>query len=200
MSGADEICKRPDLTRKIDAEIFLEYYYLKDKLVKFCRENDLPAGGSKAELTDRIAHFLKTGENLRPSAKGRKAAEIDTITEDSLIEPNIVCSQKHRAFFKEKIGRSFSFNVEFQKWLKTNAGKTYADAIQAYHDIVQRRKKGKSPIDRQFEYNTYIRDFFADNCEKSLNGAITCWNYKKSKPVHNRYERKDIEVLGGIDG
>ncbi|WP_420329330.1 DUF6434 domain-containing protein [Pseudobutyrivibrio ruminis] len=37
---------------------------------------------------------------------------------------NIVCSEKHRAFFKEKIGKTFSFNVQFQKWLKANVGNT----------------------------------------------------------------------------
>ena len=35
-------------------------------------------------------------------------------------------------------------------------------------------------IDRQFEYNTYIRDFFEDNKGMSLDQAITCWKFKKS--------------------
>ncbi|WP_330370015.1 DUF6434 domain-containing protein [Butyrivibrio sp. NC2002] len=39
------------------------------------------------------------------------------------IEENIICSEVHRAFFKSKIGESFSFNVTFQKWLKANSGK-----------------------------------------------------------------------------
>ena len=85
------------------------------------------------------------------------------ITEDTIIEPNIVCSEKHRAFFRERIGKSFSFNVQFQKWLKANPGKTYGDAIEAYHLILEEKKKGKTTIDKQFEYNTYIRDFFEDN-------------------------------------
>lgn len=55
------------------------------------------------------------------------------INEDSKIEENIVCSEVHRAFFKEHIGKSFSFNVAFQKWLKANAGKTYKDAIVCWN-------------------------------------------------------------------
>nr|WP_330365406.1 DUF6434 domain-containing protein [Pseudobutyrivibrio ruminis] len=43
--------------------------------------------------------------------------EVGTLSEDTIIENNIVCSEKHRAFFKEKTGKSFSFNVQFQKWL-----------------------------------------------------------------------------------
>ena len=76
---------RPELSIKLKSNEFLEYYYLKEELVSFCRENRLPASGGKAEL--------------------------------------------HRAFFKREIGDSFSFNVAFQKWLKSNSGKTYADAI-----------------------------------------------------------------------
>ena len=43
----------------------------------------------------------------------------------------------------------------------------------------EEKKKGKTAIDRQFEYNTYIRDFFADNEGRSLEEAIRCWKYKK---------------------
>ena len=46
------------------------------------------------------------------------------------------------------------------------------EAITAYYQILKEKKKGKTTIDRQFEYNTYIRDFFADNKGKSLEDAI----------------------------
>ncbi|MDD7668276.1 MAG: DUF6434 domain-containing protein, partial [Agathobacter sp.] len=46
----------------------------------------------------------------------------------------------------EKIGKSFSFNVLFQKWLKGNAGKTYGDAINAYYQILEEKKKGISCV------------------------------------------------------
>ena len=87
--------------------------------------------------------------------------------------------------------------MPFQKWLKTNEGKTYGEAVQAYHKIIEEKKRNKTEIGRQFEYNTYIRDFFADNCEKSLNEAIICWKYKKSLPGHHKYERSDLVALSG---
>lgn len=55
----------------------------------------------------------------------------------------------------------------FQKWLKNNAGQTYGDAIEAYYQILEEKKKGKTVIDKQFEYNTYIREFFAANQGRS---------------------------------
>lgn len=108
-----------------------------------------------------------------------KKSDIINITRETLIEEDFVCSQKHRVFFKKEIGNGFSFKVDFQKWLKNNAGKTYEDAINAYYQIIENKKKSTTKIDKQFEYNTYIRDFFADNKGKTLAEAIKCWKYKK---------------------
>ena len=187
--------ERPELSLNISVDTFKNYYYLKEELVDFCRQNGLQTSGSKQELTERIACFLETGKKTKTNPKPKSTVNIGDITEDTLIEPNIVCSEKHRAFFKEKIGKTFSFNVAFQKWLKSNAGKTYAEAITAYHIILEEKKKGKTVIDKQFEYNTYIRDFFADNQGISLDEAIICWKYKKSLEGHNRYEKSDLIAL-----
>lgn len=186
---------RPNLSRQLDVQRFRSYYYLKEELVEFCKNNNLPVSGGKEELTERIARFLDTGEVLKASTKKRSAVKVSLITESTIIEPDIVCSEKHRAFFKQRIGKSFSFNVLFQKWLKENAGKTYSDAIDAYYRILEEKKKGKTNIDKQFEYNTYIRDFFADNKDRSLEEAIKCWKYKKGLQGHNRYESSDLVAL-----
>lgn len=142
-----------------------------------------------------VAYFLDTGRILSAEAGKKKVTIISSITEDAEIEVDFVCSERHRAFFKEHIGNSFSFNVGFQKWLKGNSGKTYKEAISAYYQIVEDKKKGKSQIDKQFEYNTYIRDFYADNQGKSLEEAIKCWKYKKRLPGHNCYEQLDLVAL-----
>lgn len=187
---------RPNLSEKMDGEIFLQYYYLKKELIDFCRRKGLPTKGSKSELTVRISHYLNTKEKksgirvITEKTKKRK-----NITKEDLIERGVVCSELHRAFFKNIIGNSFTFNVPFQKWLKSNEGKTYSDAIEAYYKIKEEIKNGKSVIDRQFEYNKYIRDFFSNNKGKRLSDAIKCWNYKKLLPGHNGYEDSDLDVL-----
>lgn len=187
--------ERPVLDKSLDSKTFRNFYYLKEELVDFCRKNGLPASGGKIEITDRIAHFLDTGQIRAASRVKRKIIAVSDITEETIIEVNFVCSEKHRVFFKEHIGNSFSFNVAFQKWLKSNAGKTYKEAIAAYHQILEEKKKGKTEIDKQFEYNTYIRDFFADNRGKTLEEAIKCWKYKKQLQGHNRYEQSDLVAL-----
>lgn len=194
----NHMTKRPVLESGLDSETFRDFYYLKEELVDFCRRNGLPASGGKIELTDRIAYFLDTGEAPPSSTAKKKAAVIHDIHIDTKIESDFVCSEKHRAFFKEQIGSSFSFHVAFQKWLKGNAGKTYQEAITAYDQILADQKKGRTKIEKQFEYNTYIRDFFADNPGKSLKEAIMCWKYKKQSQGHNRYEPSDLVALNRI--
>ena len=188
--------ERPSLTTELNAQTFRQYYYLKEELVEFCRKNDLQATGSKSELSERIAIFLESGKRTRADRKARKSQSAGEIKPNNIIEENFVCSEKHRAFFKEQIGKSFSFNVAFQKWLKSNAGKTYADAIATYHQILKEKKtSGKGEIEKQFEYNTYIRDFFAANKNKTLSQAIKCWKFKKSQKGHNKYEDSDLAAL-----
>lgn len=187
--------ERPELNKDLDSKTFRDFYYLKEELVDFCRKCGLPTSGGKIEITDRVAYFLDTGKVLNNSAEKRSRTAIINIDENTKIESDFVCSETHRAFFKKHIGNSFSFNVAFQKWLKTNAGKTYREAIEAYYQILKDKKKGKTKIDRQFEYNTYIRDFFEDNKGKSLDDAIKCWKYKKQMKGHNRYERSDLAAI-----
>ena len=153
--------ERPALDKHLDSKTFRDFYYLKEELIDFCRKNGLPVAGGKLEIADRIAYFLDTGKVLSAGAGKKKAAIIFTITEDTEIEVDFACSERHRA----------------------------------YYQILEDKKKGKSKIDRQFEYNTYIRDFFADNQGKSLEEAIKCWKCKKQLPGHNRYERSDLAAL-----
>lgn len=73
-------------------------------------------------MNARIAVFLKSGKRTRAEHKIRKTHSAGEIKPNNIIEEKFVCSEKHRAFFKEQVGKSFSFNVAFQKWLKSNVG------------------------------------------------------------------------------
>lgn len=180
------------LNNGINPEIFRQYYYLKEELVEFCRKMGLPVSGSKQELTERIVVFLTTGEKKEPVRKRKvNRNTCDCLTPDSLIETDFVCSEKHRAFFRQMIGPAFTFKVPFQKWLKEHAGSTYAEAVEMWFRLQHHREK----IGSQFEYNTYVRDFFRDNPGRTLKEAICCWKYKKGLPGSHVYECGDLQVL-----
>lgn len=52
---------RPELNLNLKAQQFLDYYWLKEELISFCKENSISAIGSKSELTQRIKVYLETG-------------------------------------------------------------------------------------------------------------------------------------------
>lgn len=181
-----------------DSETFWKHYFLKEELTEFLRNRGLSASVSKAELSERIARFLDTGKVDQPTLKSVRKPKnplTEVISDYAVIPTGFVCSEASRAYFKEKIGKSFTFNVAFQNWLKQNAGKTYLDAVGAYRMILKEKKTCKSVIGAQFEYNTYVRDFFSDNENRTLREAIACWNFKKSQEGSHRYEPSDLKVL-----
>ncbi|MCI5738009.1 DUF6434 domain-containing protein [Methanobrevibacter ruminantium] len=195
---------RPQLTKDLKSEDFKEYYFLKKELKDFCKKEGLKVSGSKNQLEERIIYYLDTGKSLDNSrsiknknnyskSNSNKATTSEEITLDSILGENFKCSEDKREFFEKEIGERFKFKVKFQKWLKTNPDNTYQDAINAYHELQNSNEKTK--IDKQFQYNQYIRDFFDDNDDKTLNDAIKCWKYKKSIKGHNKYEKSDLDIL-----
>lgn len=184
----------PELTRDLKADEFKEYYFLKEELKDFCRSEGLRVSGSKQDLEKRIIHYLSTGEELKETAVKQNSTEtLKEINLESKLGENFKCSEDKRLFFEKHIGKGFKFKVKFQKWLKANPDKTYGDAIDAYHEIQSSTQK--TEIGSQFQYNQYIRDFFENNENKSLDDAIKCWKYKKGLKGHNRYEDTDLNAL-----
>lgn len=183
---------RPELRKDLDVQDFLSYYWLKEELQVFCRENGMSAAGSKMEITDRIAAFLQTGEINKP-AKKKKSPSKDVLSElnlDTVITENHRCSQTVRAFFKSVIPK-FHFSTYIQHYFKENAGKTYRDVVHAWYEEEERKKNPpyKKQIGSQFEYNQFTRDYFADPKNKGSNReeAIKAWNVLKKLPGSNKY-------------
>jgi len=99
---------RPNIDNKINGDTFRSFYYLKEELVDFCRSNGIPTSGGKIELTDRIAYYLDTGKILPTNIVKRvKSITTEIINEESEIEANFVCSEKHRAFLRTKLANLF---------------------------------------------------------------------------------------------
>ena len=201
------------LNKDLSSAEFKEYYFLKEELKEFCRNEGLKISGSKNQLEERIIYYLDTGKSLddsnsikkddkpiRPNfqkSDKTKATISKEIRLDSILGENFKCSEDKREFFEKEIGKGFKFKVKFQKWLKANPDKTYQDAIHAYHEL--QNSNEKTEIDKQFQYNQYIRDFFKDNADKTLTDAIKCWNYKKSIKGHNKYEKSDLCILTDME-
>ncbi|MFB4471718.1 DUF6434 domain-containing protein [Oceanobacillus caeni] len=184
---------RPNLTKKISIKEFKDYYWLKEELQTFCRVNRISPSGSKIEIANRIETFLRTGEIKKPIRTSRINKKMEPKSElslDTVITESHRCSQDVRAFFKTVIPK-FHFSTYIQNYFKNNVGKTYRDAVNAWYEEEKRKKDPsyKKSIAPQFEYNQFIRDFFADpkNQGKSQNEAIKAWNNIKKLPGSNKY-------------
>ncbi len=185
---------RPNLTKDINVESFKNFYWLKEELQSFCRENGLSATGSKIEISDRIETFIQTGEIKKPIRKVKVNKKLEPqvdLTLDTVITEDHRCSQHVRAFFKTVISK-FHFSTYIQEYFKNNVGKTYRDVVNAWYAEEERKKDPsyEKKIGPQFEYNQFIRDFFADpkNQGKSREEAIKAWNEIKKLSGSNKYE------------
>ncbi|MBO7443348.1 MAG: SAP domain-containing protein, partial [Methanobrevibacter sp.] len=137
---------RCKLNKDLNSAEFKEYYFLKEELKEFCRNEGLKISGSKNQLEERIIYYLDTGKSLddeKPiqnksnfqKSNPNKTTDFEEIRLDSLLGENFKCSEDKREFFEREIGKGFKFNVKFQKWLKENPDKTYQEAINAYHEL-----------------------------------------------------------------
>ena len=95
---------RPDLNDQLSSDTFRQYYYLKAELTAFCREQGLPTSGGKLELTERVAHYLATGQTLKASPRKASEKAAAPLSENTKIEPNFRCTERHRQFFTTQIG------------------------------------------------------------------------------------------------
>lgn len=184
---------RPELTKDITIQEFRDYYWLKEELQHFCREHAISASGSKMEIADRIEVFLITGEIKKPirkTTKVKQQAPQAALSLETIIMDNHRCSQEVRAFFKSVIPK-FHFSTYIQDYLKNNIGKTYQDVVDAWYEEEVRKKSPsyQKNVAPQFEYNRFIRDFFADpkNCKKSRQDATKAWHDIKKLPGSNAY-------------
>lgn len=136
---------RPDLSVKLSAEVFKDYYWLKQELIDFSREHRLPTGGSKRELTQRIIHFLNGGsiDTKTRIVKSQRTLNVP-LRLSAIIPQDYKNDERHRTFFKAQIGDHFKFTVPFMQWMKSNSGKTYREAIENCMILTDKSNRGRN--------------------------------------------------------
>lgn len=112
-------------------------------------------------------------------------------TDETLLGTNFICSQTARQYFHNRLGKGFRFKASFQQWLRSHPDASYAQACEAYKAIMADGRGARKQIAPQFEYNAYIRDFFADNPGRVLSDAIKGWKKRKEHPGPWKYSPQD---------
>jgi len=192
---------RPLIVDISDPADFRDWYWLKAEMVRFARLHNLPIAGNKADLRERILHYLENGTIARSPKPARainsahwSKAELfpqTVITEDISFGPNV------RGFFKAKIGKTFSCTSEFMDWVKQNPGQTLADAVNYWRYLEARKKDPgfKREIAPENQYNRYVRAFFLDNPDATMKAARACWLAKSRRPGKPVYEPSDLSLI-----
>lgn len=195
--------QRPPIKTIKTGDEFKRWYWLKSELVAYCREHSIPYSAGKFELIDRITHYLDTG-NIPKTKRKTATSDFDwaneTLTLKTVITDSYKNNQNMRAFMQEHVGEGFSFKTPFMKWMKTNTGKTLADAIAFWQQLQTQENADdfESTIADHNQFNQYYRDFFKDNPDLTTRDARRCWDYKRSLPSddgRHRYEASDLVAL-----
>lgn len=188
-----DVDQRPPLTPDLAPDVFLEFYWWKDELTRFCVEHGIPAGGRKLEIRDRVEFLLRTGRIEAPAPKRTSRAGRDSDGELTLDTPvvNFKSDQKTREFFKSVIGPHFHFTAHLNQFRAGRADLTYGDLVREWEADRERRKRKDfaPPIMNSCEYNQYIRDFFADprNKGRPFTEAVASWNEVKTRKGDRKY-------------
>lgn len=177
------------------------WYWLKAELLGYAKSAGLKTNGSKFELLERIARMLdklpvEHLKSVKPSSDFDWTKEI--LSPETIITDNYTNGSNSRRFFEEYCGRKFNFSISLMDWMKQNVGKNLADAVTEWKRLEQLKKDGEyiSAIPAGNQYNQYIRDFFVNNPDKTMDEARQCWQYKRALPLtKHRYEPADLGIL-----
>lgn len=178
----------------IDRATLKKHYWLKKELIVYCKKHDLSTSGSKNDLIQRIETYLVSGDKMKPPSS-KPAGQRDS--HQPLTLETLVLNYKNdaatRVFFEKHIGKHFRFDAYLRQFThQENIPKnlTYGDLIQGWLAAEARRNQPghQSHIDSQFEYNRFIRDFFAAEKNKSLSSAIKAWKKTKTLSGQRTYQ------------
>ncbi|SIT80873.1 hypothetical protein SAMN05421665_1177 [Yoonia rosea] len=191
---------RPDIAQCADAATFRQWYYLKSELVDFARANGLKTTGGKFDIADRIAYFLDHGVPPTEVKKARKVtSKFDwhsaPLTRETVITDSYKNTQNMRRFMQAEIP-GYKFSLPFMDWMKTNVGRTLADAVDVAKQIEAEKKAGKKQPDQPHnQYNAYTRAYFAhvpDGTQKELRRL---WALRRTKPGPYVFSPDDLKLL-----
>lgn len=170
---------RPPLHAGIDPDVFDAHYWYRAELLDLARALKVSPGGGKFEVHDRISHFLRTGERLRPAAAASGSSfdwQADPLSLDTVITDSYRNTQHVRAFFVEHLGPDFSFTIALMQWCREHAGATLADALDAERDRRAQVAAGQRPvIEPHNQYNRFMRDYRHHNPDSDRGEVDAAW-------------------------
>lgn len=192
------VAGKPKLDRNISLDDYLNYYWLKKDLVKFCKDIGINSDGWKLEIHERIVEYLTNHVILKKeeTKTRQKSTEIQELKLDMKVTKSFKRNPQTTAFFKS-IDSRFRYSVRLNQYIRNNIGKiTYQDIMDQWYEEYELKKKGikTTPALPQCEYNQFVKDYMEDNKNRNFKDAVAAWNFKKSMRGDNIYHREELPL------
>lgn len=176
---------RPNFTKNMSKEEFMQHYWYKTELQAICAKFDLPTVGTKAELQVFLLDFLDGKEPINSRKhinRLRLNKSLNEISLDTkLIEDGFKFDNNARQFFADffKV-KKFSFTKDMAAALRKaekENDKTMCvkDLIEIYIDSKYNKKSSKSITtqeDLTYQWNNFLKDFHADPATKDFRNKL----------------------------
>lgn len=179
-------------TNRITLTSLKNEYWLKADLVKFCSAHGLATAGSKQDIITRIEAYLETGSVIRPKIKKSSIRDSDeTIKIDTLVQ-NYRNDAETRKFFVSQVGEHFHFDAYLRQFTNKDnitPGLTYGDLVSGWlaENLKRKDPQFKTNIDKQFEYNRFVRDFYISEKGKTHADMVKAWKAIKQLAGEKTY-------------
>lgn len=183
---SDARVQRPDLAPTLTGAELMRWYWLKSELISLAHLLDVATGGSKEELTTRLAAVLD-GHVPPRSSRAAAASGIQLagdLSASTVIPPGQRSSQELRGWFRAHVGPSFRFDRHMREFIRFADGTTtLGDAVKHWEAT---RNESVSVIDRQFEFNRFTRAWYETNPSGTRAQLSAEWKHYRSLPLDAR--------------
>ncbi len=174
---------RPPLTPALSGDELARWYWTLAELTGLARQLDVPRGGGKAVLTERLRAALDerplpTAASRRRPAARQLSAPVDGTT---VIPEGQRCSQVLREFFHQAIGPGFHFDAHMRSYIAENPGRTLDEAVAHWH-VTRAAAARPQEIGAQFEFNRFLRAWHTAHPTGTREEALAAWQAHRAAP------------------
>lgn len=176
-----------------NTQLFESLYFLKmAELKKLCLQLNLPSAGAKAEIIDRIKHFITTGKILEippiPAiSKAQKGKSYPLAPQTLMLIGAYKNDAQTRAFFKKFIGNHFHFTAFGIDWLnlrwKQGTPPTYQEFADMWQKEYTKRKMQKPEPKKEWALITFVQRYMEAHPNASHTEVMKAWHKKRAEMV-----------------
>jgi hypothetical protein len=181
--------ERPPLSPQLEAAEFRRWYWLKQELTDFAKQQGLRTSGSKPDVANRIALLLNgivpksTPETTQTPQRPVSRRLVEPLTSETVLGPRQASSQQLRAYFTKAIGPRFSYDIHMRTFLASDRPKTLGEAVEHWHSTRTATKPETLP---QLELLRFTKAWHRSNPTGTQSACRAAWQRYKDLPIDER--------------